>query len=118
MKLLLSLLAAATLSLAADATGTWTGEFTLKTGDQAGQKRPAHLTLKQEGTKLTGTGGPNAENQHPITNGKAEDGVITFEVGEGERIMRFNLKQEGDGIKGRLTRGEDSADMELKREKS
>jgi len=76
MKNILVFLLAAISLVAADATGTWTGAFT-PDGQEAG---PAHLMLKQEGTKLTGTAGPHAGEQLEIQNGKAEDGNLTFEV--------------------------------------
>jgi hypothetical protein len=65
---------AATALYAADATGTWTGTFT-PAGNDAG---PAHLVLKQEGTRLTGTAGPDESRQRPIQNGKAENGTVTL----------------------------------------
>jgi len=86
--------------LAADATGSWTG--TLTPGDR--EAGPAHLVLKQEGDKLTGTAGPTASEQHPIQNGKAANGDLTFEVATGESVMKFALKQEADEIKGDVTR--------------
>ena len=96
--------------LAADATGTWTGTFT-PTGDQSG---PAHLVLKQDGTKLTGTAGPRPDEQHEIQNGKAEDGVLTFEVSAGKGTMKFVLKQDGDEIKGDISRDHDGEQQTAK----
>jgi len=86
--------------LAADATGTWTGTLTAD-GEDPG---PAHLVLKQEGAKLTGTAGPSADKQHEIQNGKAEDGKVTFEVVEENGTIKFVLKQEGDGITGTVSK--------------
>jgi hypothetical protein len=119
MKRLL-LLTLTTLSLfAADATGTWKGELIPSDGDGSG--RPAHLILKQDGAKLTGTAGPDAGEQMPIENGKAEDGVITFEVTHGGGRMVFNLKQNGDDLQGDISRERDgqkqTAKLNVKREK-
>lgn len=86
-----------------DATGTWTG--TLSPADR--DPGPAHLVLKQEGTTLTGTGGPDESEQHPIRNGKAENGTLTFELEAGGGVMKFTLKQEGDEIAGDITRERD-----------
>jgi hypothetical protein len=112
---LLTLFAAAVI--AADATGTWTGVLTPR-GKESG---PAHLILKQDGAKLTGTAGPNEGKQHPIENGKVENGNITFEVPTGDAVMKFNLKHDGDEIKGDVTRegesGTDTATLAVKREK-
>jgi hypothetical protein len=100
MKNILVFLLAAISLVAADATGTWTGTFT-PDGQEAGS---AHLVLKQEGTKLTGTAGPHAGEQLEIQNGKAEDGNLTFEVAAKDSTMKFVLKQEGDEIKGNVSR--------------
>jgi hypothetical protein len=100
MKYLLLLTLTAVSLLAADATGTWTGTLT-PIGDEP---HSAHLVLKQDGTKLTGTAGPQPEQQSAIVAGKAEDGKITFEVGAGEATMKFVLRQEGNEIKGDVTR--------------
>lgn len=115
-QIVLAILTVATL-MAADATGTWTGTLTPSPGEAG----PAHLVLKQEGNKVTGTAGPNAGEQHTITNGKAEDGNVTFELQTGESTMRFSLKQEGDEIKGDVTRDREgqkhTATLAVKREK-
>jgi hypothetical protein len=100
MKYLLLLTMAATCLLASDATGTWNGTFT-PDGKETG---PAHLVLKQDGAKVTGTAGPRADEQHEIQNGKVEDGKITFEIVHDDGTMRFVLKQEGDEIKGDVSR--------------
>jgi len=97
--ILLIALAAATL-IAADATGTWTGTLT-RSENQSG---PAHLVLKQDGDKLTGTAGPDENDQHPIVNGKVENGALTFELDNG---MKFVLKQDGDEITGEVSRERD-----------
>lgn len=103
MKYMLVLTLAAVNLIAADATGTWIGTFT-PDGEAAG---PAHLVLKQEGAKLTGTAGPRANEQREIQNGKAEDGRLTFEVGTEGATMKFVLKQDGDEIKGDVSRERD-----------
>jgi hypothetical protein len=103
MKYLLVLILAAVSLMAADATGTWTGTFTPEGKDPG----PAHLVLKQEGAKLTGTVGPRADEQHEIQNGKAEDGKLTFDVANENSTMKFVLKQEGEEIKGDVSREQD-----------
>jgi hypothetical protein len=100
MKYLLLLIMTALGLAAADATGTWMGTFT-PAGQEPG---PAHLVLKQEGAKLTGTAGPRPDQQHEIRNGKAEDGKLTFDVVEDKGTMKFVLTQEADDIKGDVSR--------------
>ncbi|HVW83224.1 MAG TPA: hypothetical protein VHB50_01020 [Bryobacteraceae bacterium] len=117
MKCILVLALAVTGLFGADATGTWTGTFT-PGGQEPG---PAHLVLKQDGQKLSGTAGPSADKQHEIQNGKAEDGKITFEVAGENATMKFELKQDGEEIKGDVTREHDgqveTARLEVTRNK-
>ena len=120
MKTILLLTLAAAGLMATDATGKWSGTMTVPTpsGDE---QRPALLILKQEGVRLTGTAGPDANEQHAIDNGKAENGTLTFELAAGESVMKFVLKQEGDEIKGDLSRVRDgqaqTAKLAVKRDK-
>jgi hypothetical protein len=121
MKHILLLTCIAARLIAADATGTWTGTLTVPTSDGGERPGPALLVLKQEGAKLTGTAGPDASERHTIQNGKAENGDLTFDVSSGETVMKFALKQEGDEIKGQITRQRDgqtqTARLAVKREK-
>ena len=116
--LLLSILMAVSLT-AADATGTWTG--TLMPAGGEGTGLPAHVVLKQEGTKLSGTAGPNVDEQRPISNGKAENGTLSFELANDNSVMKFALKQDGDMITGDVSRERDgqtqTATINLKRSK-
>jgi hypothetical protein len=120
MKYILLLTFAAACLIAADATGKWTGTLTVPTPNGP-EERTAHLVLKQDGVKLTGTAGPDANEQHEIANGKAENGAITFEVPTGDSTMKFTLKQEGDEIKGDISRERDgqaeTAKIAVKRER-
>ena len=117
-QLLLVALAAATFT-AADTTGTWTGTLTPSGGD--GQSHPAHIVLKQEGTMLTGTAGPDTQEQRPIQNGKTENGTVMFEVQNDNSVMTFVLKQDGDVMTGDVTRERDgqkqTATLSVKRSK-
>jgi hypothetical protein len=93
---LIFLLMLAAASLMADATGKWTGTLTPE-GDHGG---PALVILKQDGSTLTGTAGPDETGQHAILNGKIEGGRITFELAVGNGNAKFTLLQEGEEIKG------------------
>ena len=117
MKHLILIAVAATVLVAADATGTWTGTLTRSEG----QTSPARIVLKQDGDKLTGTAGPDENEQGPIQNGKVENDELTFEVSRDNAVMRFHLKQDGDGMTGTVTRERDGqiqkATVALKRDK-
>lgn len=119
--ILLLALTAATL-FAADATGTWTGSLIVPREDGTERESPAHLVLKQDGTKLTGTAGPNADEQHPIQGGKVEDGAISFAVEHGESVMKFVLKLTDAEIRGDVSRERegktDRAKLAVKRQAS
>jgi len=118
--LLIALTAAALLG--ADATGTWNGSLITPSDDGGEKEGPALVVLKQNGSSLTGTAGPSEDEQHTISNGKAENGTLTFElVRGGGGVMKFSLKHEGDEIKGTVTREREgqtqTAKLMLKRSK-
>ena len=46
-------------------------------------------------------------NPGEIRNGKAEDGKLTFEVGDDNATMKFVLRREGDKMKGDVSRERD-----------
>jgi len=123
MLICLLLLTGLTLS-AGELTGKWSGKFDITTA--AGETKPdsAVMTLKVDGTKVTGTAGPNEDQQWTIKNGKLEAGKLTFEVvpqGEGgdDSLIVFDLVFDGETIRGTAT-GHDgdnklSAKVDLKR---
>jgi hypothetical protein len=119
--LLLLTLASALTAMAADVTGTWTGDL-VSQRDGEERKSPAHIVLKQEGTQLTGTAGPGPDEQHPILKGKIEGSKLTFEVEREGSVISFVLTQENDDIKGDITMQRDggtrTAKLALKRQKN
>ena len=121
MKTILLLTLAAASVFAADATGKWTGTLTPVGDGNGGRSDGALLILKQEGTKLTGTAGPDANQQNPIQDGKAENGTLTFDLPFGGGMMKFVLKQQGEEISGDISAERDgqkmNAKLALKREK-
>ncbi len=76
------LLSMAIAVFAADATGKWTYE---QPGRNGGPARQVTITLKQDGSNLTGSvpGMQGAETQ--ITNGKVDGDTVTFDV-----VREFN----------------------------
>jgi hypothetical protein len=91
---------------AADLTGVWVGTFTSTTSTGEPDEDPAYLSLKQKGEELTGTGGPTADRQMPISKGKVTTvkSVTTaiFEATENpERPpIQFELKLVDGRLKG------------------
>jgi uncharacterized protein (TIGR03435 family) len=104
MKTLLSsslagLLACITGLAATDVSGKWASA-------------PVYLILKQDGNKLSGSGGPT-EKQQMVTfdNGTVEGERVTFHVGS----MQFHLQLNGDEMKGEMKNGPDATPVFLKR---
>ena len=120
MKYLLFMTICAVTMLATDVTGTWTGTL-VPTNDDANGSHSAYLVLKQDGNKLTGTAGPSDAQGHVIENGKVEGGKLTFQLGTPAGVMRFELKEDGDELKGNVTREGDgekqTATLSVKRQK-
>ena len=67
-------------SMATDVSGKWAGNFSVAGSDH---KEPQLFTLKQDGRKLTGSGGPDAVEQYPIANGRVDDDVVSFDLTTG-----------------------------------
>lgn len=91
------ILAASTL--APDLTGKWSGSFKVDGGDHS---VPQLFILKQDGTKLTGSGGPDQSEQYPIENGKVDGDHVNFELTTGEWRFTYNLKISGATLAGDL----------------
>lgn len=106
---LVGVLAAATLLLAADATGTWTG-------DQPGPGGNTYnitFKLKADGNKLTGTMGGDQFEQ-PIQNGEihGDDIAFTVHLDFGDGIdLKYTGKVAADKIDFKVQRaGNDQAE--------
>lgn len=110
---LLSLLIAlfAMTALAADVTGKWSGTFAPEGQDPSG----AFVVLKQSGTTLTGTAGPDEGQQWPLSNGKIEGNRITGEVTNPDGLVfKLNLTLDGDHIRGDVNASRDGQPMKGK----
>ncbi len=103
---------------AQDVTGTWTITYS-QMGRQGGQAREVsmEITFQQDGAAVTGTtmltmgrrgggGQPPAPQEVAITDGKMEEGKLTFSIvrGMGERTMTmvFTSAVEGDAMEGTM----------------
>jgi hypothetical protein len=51
---------------ATNVTGKWSG--TLQVAGET-ETKPAYMILKQDGTRLSGSGGPSESEQHPFEGG-------------------------------------------------
>lgn len=98
MKLAGALLALASVALAANLSGVWTGAF--RGGDS---DVPQFFTLQQQGTKVTGSGGPDSTEQYPVLNGSVAGDVVKFELDTSKRKFFYSLKGTDTKLRGSLT---------------
>src|SRR4051812_29261470 len=86
-RIVLGFLTLSTLAFAADLTGPWSGTI----------GGPVFVMLKQEGTALSGSGGPTLADQVLTFKGGTVDGDhVVFTVGP----FQFDLTVEGNTLKG------------------
>jgi len=85
--------------IAADVTGRWSGRFRVDGGDH---DTPQLFVLKQDGNKITGSGGPNETEQYPLENGRVDGVRVQFEVTTGEWKFVYDLKVDGIKMAGNL----------------
>jgi hypothetical protein len=90
---------------APNVSGNWKGAFKITIDDQPPKDDTAFMVFKQTGTELTGTAGPNENEQMPISKGKVETvkGVttLTFEItAEAPVPVVFELKLVDGHLKG------------------
>ena len=110
MKILLCLAAIAAIALSAPAdvnvSGKWSGTFSVTGSD--GNSEPAFLLLKQEGTTVTGSAGPNETQQHPIKKGSVAGNKLTLEIEPREnQTIKLELVVDGDRMKGDINMARD-----------
>lgn len=116
MRTLVCILFAATLAVAADSdvTGKWTGSFNVTGPNGETDDSTAVLMLKQTGTAITGTVGPNDDQQFPILKGKIDGDKITLEADHDGHTMNFNLVLAAGRIKGEVQMSHDNQTMKGK----
>jgi len=86
-------------AMGTDVSGTWIGTFSVPGSDH---KEPQYFILKQEGKKLTGSGGPGAVEQYPILNGSVENDVVIFELTTGQWTFKYDLRTVKEEMNGGL----------------
>ncbi|MGA8154544.1 MAG: hypothetical protein WB952_26605 [Terriglobales bacterium] len=86
-------------AIAGDLTGKWSGAFK---ADGADHDVPQLFIFKQDGNKLTGSGGPNQSEQYPIEDGKVDGDRVRFEITTGEWKFIYSLKASDSKLAGDL----------------
>ena len=117
MKLMKAVLLAVVLAVAAsaaDLTGAWSGTFTITMPDGKTSDDTVHLVLKQNGDTITGTAGPNAEQQVPIAKGTITGNKVMLEVPVPDGMFKFDVVLEGEHLKGDVTRTTGGQSMKAK----
>ena len=99
MKLALVFLALAAVAAAADVSGKWSGAFRAIGGDG---DTPQLFTLKQDGGRITGSGGPDAAEQYPVIDGTIAGDRVKFEVKTTQREFFYELTGKGDKLRGKI----------------
>lgn len=73
------------------------------------------MTLKQNGTEITGTFGPNEEKQFAIQKGRIEGDKITLEVQDNNNhFIKFDLVIANERIKGDASMSADGESRKAK----
>jgi len=109
------LLAAFALTAAdTDVTGKWSGSFNITGPDGETNNDTAYLVLKQNGSEITGTVGPNENEQYQITKGKIDGGKITLEADASGHSVKFDLVVAADRITGEANMSGDQGTAKAK----
>jgi len=119
MKALLSIIALAIFALTAsadtNATGIWSGSFNITGPDGQVHEDTAYFVLKQTGSEITGSVGPNEDQQFPIQKGKIEGNKILIEADHEGHPIKLSLVIAENRITGEASmNNEDGQEMKAK----
>ena len=89
----------ASTAVAADLSGKWSGTFRAAGADH---DVPQLFILKQAGSRLSGSGGPDESERYPIENPRVDDDKVAFEITTGEWKFSYHLKVSGPHLTGDL----------------
>lgn len=113
LAVLVLLLSPSLFASAEDLSGKWSGSFVITVGDQPSHDDTAYMVATQKGADLTGSIGPNENEQYPIEKGKIatvkESGKdvtkVTFDVHpeNGPDVAHCELAIVDGHLKGKLT---------------
>ena len=100
---LVFLCAAVAVHAQQDISGRWSGSFNTPGPNGTTQHDTAFLILHEKGTAVTGGAGQSEEMQTPLSEGLFRNGTLTFAIDVRGTTVRFNLKLEGDHLRGTAT---------------
>jgi len=101
LAVLLLLLSPSLFASADDLSGKWSGTFVVTVGDQPAHDDTAFMIATQKGADLTGSIGPNENEQYPILKGKI---ATVKEAGKDVTKVSFDVQPDN---------GPDTAHVEL-----
>src|SRR5215831_20611894 len=93
-------LIASALSAATDVSGKWSGF-------------PIYLTLKQDGSTVTGSAGESEDDQIPFQSGSIEDNRVALKLG----VVEIDLLVQGDQMSGEVHQGAQTMKIVFRRMK-
>lgn len=88
---------------APNVTGKWSGTLRM---DGENAAKPAYSIFNQDGNKLSGSVGPNENEQDSFEGGKVEGDKLTFDVPQGpngEGSIHVKMQVNGGQMTGRAT---------------
>ena len=108
-KILIGMFAAALALMSANIDGKWVAEVEQRAKGQEAKKQQVTLTLKSDGSALTGTVGAGKKGKGAeIQNGKIEGDKFSFttvaKTKKGENKMNWTGTVSGDELKGERAR--------------
>src|SRR5256885_14047652 len=85
---------------AVDVSGRWSGTVLVRNETGGQVDIPVVLILRQEGDRVTNTGGPDDRIQFAIRKGKLKGDGLALEAEANGSTYHLDLKEEGDQITG------------------
>lgn len=95
-------------------SGKWSGSFNITGPDGQTKDDTAYFVLKQNGQEITGTVGPNEDQQYPIDKGRIEGDKITIEANAEGHGVKLELVFAEDRIKGEANMSHDGETAKAK----
>ena len=104
---------------AADLTGKWDGTLKAQRSDGTPHEDTVLLIITQKGNALSGSAGEADHDQHPIVSGTVDGdkvAILVKNVNNG-REYKLDLVVEGDEMKGKISYGEQTGTLVVKKRK-
>lgn len=97
-----------------DVTGKWAGSFNPTAANGETKESTAVLILKQSGKDITGTVGPNDDEQYPIKSGKIEGNKVTLEADHDGHTLKLELVLAAERLTGEAHMSREGENMTAK----